>query len=155
MGGSIAITTASLCSSKIGRLVLSEPNLDPGGGTFSRAIGTQSEEDYVVRGHYRTVQQAYKQGNDIWAASLSLSMPVAIHRETVSLINGSIPSWREQLTVLSMPRTVLFGERSLPGPDTKRFLEIGVKVRIVRNSGHSTAWENPSGLAQAISASLS
>jgi pimeloyl-ACP methyl ester carboxylesterase len=154
MGGSIAIVAAKLCLSKIGCLILSEPNLDPGGGTFSRPIGIQSEEEYVARGHEKTVQRAFKQGNDIWASSLSLSSPVAIHREAVSLINGSVPSWREQLNALTMPRTVLFGEHSLPDPDTVRLLKIGVKVRIVRKSGHSMALENPSGFAQAISSSL-
>ena len=154
MGGSIAIVTANLCSSKIGCVVLSEPNLDPGGGIFSRPISIQSEEEYAARGHGKTVQRAFKQGNDVWALSLSLSLPVAIHREAVSLVKGSVPSWREQLNALTMPRTVLFGEHSLPDPDTDRLLKIGVKVRIVPKSGHSMALENPSGLAQAISFSL-
>ncbi|MGD0036477.1 MAG: alpha/beta hydrolase [Bacteroidota bacterium] len=65
-----------------------------------------------------------------------------------------MPSWREQLAALQIPRTVLFGEYSLPSPDTKRLLEIRVKVRIIRNAGHSMAWENPAGLAQAICDSL-
>jgi pimeloyl-ACP methyl ester carboxylesterase len=155
MGGSIAIVTAGLCSSKIGCLVLSEPNLDPGGGTFSRPISLHSEEEYVAYGHEKTVQRAFKQGNDIWASSLLVSLPLAIHREAVSLVNGSVPSWREQLNAMTLPRTVLFGEHSLPDPDTDRLLKIGVKVRIVPKSGHSMALENPSGLAQAISSSLS
>ncbi|MGD0036476.1 MAG: alpha/beta hydrolase [Bacteroidota bacterium] len=80
MGGSIAIAAACSCNSKIGRLVLSEPNLDSGGGTFSRPISLQNESDYITKGHAELVQDAYKQGNDIWAKSLSLSLPVAIHR---------------------------------------------------------------------------
>jgi pimeloyl-ACP methyl ester carboxylesterase len=154
MGSSIAIVTANLCKSKIGRLVLGEPNLDSGGGTFSRPIAIQNESDYITEGHAKLVQDAYKQGNDSWAKSLSLSLPIAIHREAVSLVNGSTPSWREQLAALRIPRTVLFGEYSLPDPDTKNLIEIGVKVRIIPKAGHSMAWENPSSLAQAICESL-
>jgi pimeloyl-ACP methyl ester carboxylesterase len=154
MGSSIAITIASLCKSKIGRLVLGEPNLDSGGGTFSRPIAIQNESDFITKGHAELVQDACRQGNEIWAKSLSLSLPVAIHREAVSLVNGSTPSWREQLAALRMPRTVLFGEYSLPDPDSKNLLEIGVKVRIIPRAGHSMAWENPAGLAQAICESL-
>ena len=104
---------------------------------------------------HAVVQNARQQGNDIWAVSLSLSLPAAIHREAVSLIKGSVPTWRDALAALSMPRTVLFGEYSLPDPDTKRLPDIGVRVRVVRKAGHSMAWENPSGLARMISAALS
>jgi pimeloyl-ACP methyl ester carboxylesterase len=154
MGGSIAISIASLCKSRVERLVLGEPNLDPGGGIFSRPIAMQNESDYITHGHTELIKDAYRQGNDIWAKSLSLSLPAAIHREAVSLVNGSKPSWREQLAALKVPRTVLFGENSLPDPDTKRLLEIGVKVRIIPKSGHSMMWENPAGLAKAIRNSL-
>jgi pimeloyl-ACP methyl ester carboxylesterase len=90
----------------------------------------------------------------MWAKSLSLSLTAAIHREAVSLVRGCNPSWREQRAALRIPRTVLIGEYLLPDPGTKRLLEIGARVRIIRKAGHSMAWENPTGLAQAICNSL-
>jgi len=53
-----------------------------------------------------------------------------------------------------MPRTVIFGARSLPDPDAERLKELGVAVRVVPDCGHAMAWENPAGLAAAIRASL-
>ena len=154
MGGSIAIELASMCGNRIGSIIVSEPNLDAGGGTFSRPIAAQRETDFMRRGHSTAVSNALKQGHTIWGSSLSQSLPVALHREAVSLVMGCTPSWREQLITLPGSRTIIFGERSLPDPDATRLHGYGVTVRIVRRAGHSMAWENPSGLARCISGSL-
>ncbi len=153
LGGSVAIEAAALCRKQVASLIVSEPNLDPGGGTFSRPIAEQSEREFVKRGHAETVKSALKQGHSIWSSSLAISLPAAIHREAVSLVEGSSPTWRELLTSLPMHRTIIFGERSLPDPDAKRLPTHGVEVRIVRNAGHSMAWENPAALARCIAAS--
>lgn len=152
MGGSIAIEVATLHPDRVSSLVLGEPNLDAGGGEFSRPIAAQSEADYISRGHLEAVRSAFAQGNNIWAGSLSASAPHAVHRAAISLVRGATPSWRQQLAKLTMPRTVIFGERSLPDPDTVRLAETGIGVQIVPNAGHSLAIDNPSGLAEAIKA---
>ncbi len=154
LGGSIAIEVATLCKNRVASLIVSEPNLDPGGGTFSRPIADQSEAEYVNRGHAGTVKSALAQGHTVWSSSLSISLPAAIHREAVSLVKGGSPSWRDQLRMLPMHRTIIFGERSLPDPDTKRLPKDGVDRGIARKAGHSMAWENPTALARCIAASL-
>jgi pimeloyl-ACP methyl ester carboxylesterase len=154
MGGSIAIEIATMYKRRIQSIIVSEPNLDPGGGVFSRPIAEQSETEYVNRRHRLTIESAIAQDNSIWASSLSLSSPAAIHREAVSLVKGGSPSWREQIVNLPMPRTVLFGELSLPESDTTRLPKFGITVRIVRQAGHSIAWDNPAGLAKNINISL-
>ena len=148
-GGAIAITAVAYCK-QLRSLVLSEPNLDNGGGVFSRAIARQSEADFVRRGHDLFVREAQREGDAIWAGSLAACLPCAVHRLAVSLVEGCVPSWREQLYALSIPRTVIFGERSLPDPDVERLQSDGIPVCVVPNAGHSMATENPSGLAQAI-----
>lgn len=150
MGGAVAIAAAGLLGARVEHLVLGEPNLEPGGGFFSRQIAAMSEAEYVRAGHAALVAASAADGGDIWAASLSASAPYAVHRSVVSLVDGSDPSWREELYAMTMPRTVVFGERSLPDPDTERVSANGVKVGIVENAGHSMAWENPEGLASAI-----
>lgn len=154
MGGAIAIVTAAISGNRISTLTLSEPNLDPGGGFFSRLIGRQQEEDYISRGHEEMIRSCYEEGNDTWAASLSNSLPAAIYRESHSLIIGNSPTWREQLLRLNIPRTVIFGEKSLPDPDVDRLSESGINIKIIKNAGHSMAWENPEGLACAISETI-
>ncbi len=77
-----------------------------------------------------------------------------MHRGAVSLVCGGTPSWREQLAALPMPRTVIFGARSLPDPDTERLPALGVRVAIVPDAGHSMAWEAPTALAEAVAKAI-
>ena len=154
MGGTIAIVVAGRNPKKVRKLVVSEPNLDAGGGVFSRPIAQQSEAHYILHGHSEAVRSAITDGHAIWSGSLRISSPVAVHRGATSLVRGGSPPWREQLTTLSIPRTVIFGARSLPDPDTERLPRCGILVRVVPNAGHSMIWENPSGFAAAVSAAL-
>jgi pimeloyl-ACP methyl ester carboxylesterase len=155
MGGAVAITAARMLAGRLRRLVLGEPNLEPGGGFFSRRIGAMTEPDYIAGGHEALVQASRTEGNGIWAASLAISAPYAVHRSACSLIAGSSPSWREMLADLPQPRCVLFGEASLPSSDAEDLPRLGIDVAIIPAAGHSMAWENPAGLAQAIARALS
>jgi len=149
-GGTIAIVVAAMNRGVVRRLVVSESNLDPGGGSFSRPIAEQPESVYVERGHAELVRQAVESGDGMRAASMRGNHPLAVHRGAVSLVRGGSPSWREQLASLEVPRTFLFGAKSLPDPDTERLPSIGVEVRIVPDASHSMLWENPSGYAAAV-----
>jgi pimeloyl-ACP methyl ester carboxylesterase len=150
MGGAIAIGVAGLCRERIRHLVLSEPNLDPGGGSFSRAIAAMSEDQYIREGHMRNIESAGASGSHIWAGSMQMASALAVHRSATSLVAGSSPSWREQLIALPLPRTVLFGELSLPDEDFIELPKTRIEVAVVPRAGHSMAWENPAGLAHAI-----
>jgi pimeloyl-ACP methyl ester carboxylesterase len=150
MSGAIAIVVARLLSDRVSRLVLSEPNLDPGGGTVSRVIAHQSLSRYVSSGHAAIIRAARRQGQHVWASTMALSFPIAIHREAVSLVKGSRPSWRKALANLPMPRIVLFGAQSLPDQDTIRLPTIGVRTIVVPRAGHGMAQDNPTGLALAL-----
>lgn len=154
MGGAVAIVAATLLGGRVRRLVLGEPNLDPGGGEFSRRVASVPEADYVARGHDELVAASRSEGRDLWAASLSISAPYAVHRGAASLIAGSRPSWRDMLVGMAMPRTVIFGEASLPSLDTEALPRDGVAVSIVPKAGHAMAGENPAGLAAALREAL-
>lgn len=154
MGGAVAIVAAGLRPDCVRRLVVSEPNLDAGGGFFSRPIAAQTEDEYVARGHERAVRAAFAQGNDVWAGTLAVSSPLAVHRGASSLVRGGSPSWRRRLETLAIPRTFVVGALSRPDPDVERLASVGVSVRVVPIAGHSMAWENPSGLAEALAAAL-
>ncbi len=154
MGGAIAIVTADVLRDRVRHLVLSEPNLDPGGGPASRSIAALAENEYSATGHQKQIRAARIQGDSTWAASMAASAAWAVHRGATSLVAGAAPSWRETLTELPMLRTVVFGEHSLPNPDLERLPESGIEVRVVANAGHGMASENPSGLAAAIARSL-
>jgi pimeloyl-ACP methyl ester carboxylesterase len=155
MGGAVAIVVATRNPQTVRTLVVSEPNLDAGGGVFSRPITHQSEADFLARGHAECVRNSLAEGETIWAGSLQMSSPIAVHRAATSLVRGGSPSWRTQLEALTIPRTVIFGSNSLPDPDTERLPLKGIAVRIVPDAGHSMMWENPSGYSAAIAESLS
>ncbi len=150
MGGAIAIATAARLGQKVRRLALGEPNLDPGGGMFSRKIASTPENDYIFRGHKETVDAARANGNLIWASSLDRSAAFAIHREAASLVAGSTPTWRDLLYRMTIPKTVIFGARSLPSADFEQLPHHACAVEVVADAGHSMAWDNPSGLAAAL-----
>jgi pimeloyl-ACP methyl ester carboxylesterase len=154
MGGAIAIELATRLGQRLRRLVLSEPNLDAGGGFVSKLIAAQSEADYVAQGHADMVRASRQQGAHVWAGSLAVMLPQATYRQSMSLVEGGSPSWRDQLATLAVPRTVIYGAQSLPDPNTDSLPALGVTIAIVADAGHSMAWENPSGLAQAIAAAL-
>lgn len=154
MGGAVAIVLAATLGARVEKLALSEPNLDPGGGLFSKRIAAMSEADYVVHGHDDLVEAARAEGNHVWAASLSISSALAVHRGASSLIAGCEPTWRQILYGLSLPRTIIFGERSLPTADFDRLPQHGVAVDVVPTAGHAMAWENPAGLAAALRRAL-
>jgi pimeloyl-ACP methyl ester carboxylesterase len=150
MGGAIAIATAARLGSRVRRIALGEPNLDPGGGTFSSQIASMSEGVYVLSGHDETANIARADGYQIWANSLARSAAFAVHREATSLVAGCEPSWREMLYRMAMRKTVIFGARSLPSADIDRLSCHGCAVEIVADAGHSMALENPAGLAAAL-----
>ena len=150
MGGAVAITLAGLIGTRVRHLVVAEPNLQGGGGLASRGIAAMSEADFVARGHAELVATARAEGHDAWAASVAISAPHAMHRVSVSLVAGTDPTWRAQLCALPMPRTMIFGEATLPNADAEVMPGAGVPVDIVPAAGHGMAVENPAGLAAAV-----
>jgi pimeloyl-ACP methyl ester carboxylesterase len=77
-----------------------------------------------------------------------------LQRSAASLVAGTIPTMRERLYALNIPRAHIYGERSLPDPDTEEMKTHGIKVGIVPKSGHDMPFENPDGLAEQIALEL-
>lgn len=139
---------------KLESLIVSEPNLDSGGGFYSRAVAAYTPDEFVSTGYDSMIDENRKTSNEMWTSSFSVASPVAIYRSCVSLIEGQTPSWREILYRLTCPKTFIFGERSLPDPDFHALEAHHIPIETVPEAGHSMAWENPKGLAKAIRAGL-
>lgn len=150
LGGAVALSLANRCRDRIEKIILSEANLDSGGGFTSKAITSYSMADFMTEGFQNLIQKSQKASNEMWAASFSVSSPRAVYEISKSAIEGETPSWREILYSLDCPKTFIFGENSLPDPDMQVLAEHGVYIEIVQNAGHSMAWENSRGLAVAI-----
>lgn len=150
MGGAISLSLAARCKKRIKGIILSEANLDSGGGFFSKKIASYREQEYLNSGHIKTINMSKEEGNENWAASLSLSSPVAVYRESKSLIQGTMPSWRNIFYSLNTSKTFIFGEKSLPDSELEVLKNENIHIEIVKDAGHSIAWENPEGLSLAI-----
>ncbi|WP_435953815.1 alpha/beta fold hydrolase [Dryocola sp. BD626] len=147
MGGSIAIEVAALMPAKIAGLIVSEPNFRAGGGAFSSGIAAQTEDEFVRRGYGEML--AAEQSP--WAGCLLNTAPHAMWREAVSLVKGVEPTWFEIFTTLQLQKSLIFGEKSLPDADFSAIQALGISTTVIPNAGHSMSWENPAGLARALS----
>ena len=147
MGGSIAIETATLLTSRVKGLIVSEPNFHAGGGMFSRAIAAQTEQHFLAQGY----DDMLRAETSPWAGSLQSNAPRAVWRGATSLVEGVKPDWEHLFLSLRCPVMLVFGERSLPDDDFNRLQQNGVAVKIIPDAGHSMSWENPSALAQTLS----
>jgi pimeloyl-ACP methyl ester carboxylesterase len=155
MGGSVGIALATARQDLVGRLALAEANLDAGGGMLSSGIASQSEEGFVSRGYaqlIREVRTAAAAGETglVAVGMWQVADPRGLHRSAVSLVQGTQPVMRDQLLQLPIARAYIFGERSLPDPDTEWLPAHGIRVAVVPDAGHGMVWENPAGFAEAL-----
>lgn len=151
LGGAVALSLADMCKNKISKIILSESNLDKSiEGSISKYISSFDLQEFISYEFNKLVQDSIASGNKMWAASLSLWSPKAAYLISKSASKGEEPSWREILYSLECPKTFIFGENSLPSSDVQVLSDHGIEIEIVEKAGHSMAWENPKGLAEAI-----
>jgi len=155
MGGSIAIVLATTRPDLVSKLIIAEGNLDSGPGSVSRPITAQTEEQFMKNGYAAFLRGIISEGWTDYAGTVQSSDPCAMHRSAVSLIGKREPTFREQLLSLSIPRTFIFGQKTLPSPDVEVLSAQGINVRIVENSGHDMMSDNPDGFAEAIVGAIS
>lgn len=155
LGGPIALELADKCRENVETIILSEANLDKSyEGSFSYKFGICEEEDFVNSVFNETVYENSIE-NSMWAATLSVCSSTAISRISKSAVAGADTSWREILYSLQCKKTFIFGENSLPDNDKNELERQGINIEIVKSAGHSMAWENPKGLAEAIKKGIS
>ena len=154
-GGAVAITLAAKRSDLVSQLFLAEANLDAGGGLVSKRVAAMSEDEFVTHGYQEMVSQFRAMSSDnlsmaVLTGNWQIAAPRAIYRGAVSLVQGSQPSWRETLYKLTIPRTYIFGEQSLPDNDSDILPTYGIRVTTVQNAGHGMIFDNPEGFAAVI-----
>ncbi len=159
MSGAVAITLAAFRPDLVSRLVLMEANLDPlgpGEGMVSTRIASQTEDGFCASGFQALIDSFRKAGMEgdstraSMAGSLQIAAPHALYRGAVNLVRGTVPTMRERLLQMKIPRTYIFGERSLPDPDWEELANQGIQVLAIPNAGHGMAWDNPEGVTEAI-----
>ncbi len=148
LGGTIAIALTQKRADLVSRLIVAEPNLDPGIGTGSKIITAQEEEEFIRKGYEKYLESLSCGGNrtnseSIYYASFSLASPLAIHRSAVRLLKGTEPDQRTVLKSLSIPRSYILGEKNINDIPETELLELGFNLFVVPNSGHAMMNDNP------------
>lgn len=158
-GGSVAIVLAATRPDLVAALVVAEPNLDPEDATFSRMVvdAAPTEEEYVAYGHAAIVAEAERWSEDepalgSFPATLRVSDGRAVYRCSLALVACSLSA---TLAALPMPRTYVFGERTLPHRHRGLMDDFGVEVAIVRNAGHAMVGEDPAAFAKIVARAAS
>ncbi|MFD3530625.1 alpha/beta fold hydrolase [Streptomyces sp. NPDC058664] len=152
MGGAVTIHLAAARPELVARLVVAEPNLYAGGGAFSSPVAAQDEDAFVAEGFARMLATVDRPD---YAARLRLADPVAVHRSAIALVEGSVPAPGDLLAALTVPRTFLVGEFSLPDPDAEKMPALGVPVIEIPAAGHNLMLDNADGFATALARALS
>ncbi|MFB9388915.1 alpha/beta fold hydrolase [Streptomyces coeruleoprunus] len=147
MGGAVAVHLAAARPDLVARLVVAEPNLYPGGGMFSSPVAAQTEDAFVREGFARMVAETPRAD---YAARLRLADPVAVHRSSVALVEGTSPSAGDLLVGLDRPRAFLVGAHTRPDAEADRMEAAGVPVIEVPDAGHDMMIDNPGGFAAAV-----
>ncbi|QKW10012.1 alpha/beta hydrolase [Streptomyces sp. NA04227] len=154
MGGSVAVVLAARHPHLVSRLVLIDSNLDPitprHGDSGSGGIAAYSEREFLAGGWEAVRDRAGAH----WWSTMRLAGREALHRSAVHLTRGTVPTMRELLLDLKIPRTYLLPEADGPFPGADALTEAGVAVVPVPDCGHNIMLDNPDGFARATAAAL-
>ncbi len=154
MGGSIAILLASNRPDLVSKLVSAEPLLRPEQSQLGLMIAKRKTKAFVERGFNMLLLATRRQAarGDLAAQGflepLQRADPVIMHRSAISLLQERTPSFQELLEQLTLPRTVLIGERT--SLETSGIADAGVRVERIPEAGHSMMSENPAAFTGAI-----
>ncbi|RST10659.1 alpha/beta hydrolase [Streptomyces sp. WAC05374] len=154
MGGSVAIVLAARHPHLVSRLVLIDANLDPvppmRPGEGSSGIASYSEEEFLEGGW----EEVRDRVGAHWWSTMRLAGREALHRSAVHLTRGTVPTMRDLLLDMRMPRTYLLPEAAGPLPGTDALTEAGVRVVAIPDCGHNIMLDNPEAFVRATAAAL-
>lgn len=160
LGGCIAIRVAVMRPDLVSALVMFHVPLD-GGWRTGRRITAQTEEEWLTSGYreFLAQLQAPSSGEDpaILARVMGTAQFIsgrALYRAAASLARSSWPTWRQQLSQVTVPRTYIMGPQEATTDRGSALPAEGTEVRVVPNVTDRPNFENPDGLARAIADAL-
>ncbi|MGX1850201.1 alpha/beta fold hydrolase [Streptomyces sp. NPDC055299] len=154
MGGSVAIVLAARHPHLVSRLVLVDAKLDPiprtPGSGGSSGIAAYSEPEFLAGGW----EEVRDRVGPHWWSTMRLAGREALHRSAAHLIRGTVPTLRELLLDLTIPRSYLLPEADGPLPGADALTAAGVSVVAVPDCGHNIMLDNPQAFVRATAAAL-
>jgi pimeloyl-ACP methyl ester carboxylesterase len=150
-GAFIALKLAQRLSIRVESLILCEPGLTDYGVSMLTAMTSMSEEAFIGSGFSRLLAQLKAQGgNDAWLGSFSVASPEAIYRWAASALEDNAADWLGALSNLDAAKGVILSDTA-SSDQIARFEQAGCVVELVADTEHMIAYDNPDGLAAAIS----
>jgi pimeloyl-ACP methyl ester carboxylesterase len=161
MGGSVAIALASARPDLVAGLVVAEPSLDADDAFFSGTVVARwpSETEYVATGHTALLAEEEREARAAtssllagsYAGTLRTADPRGYHRCARALVACDL---RDTFFALEMPRTYIYGARTLPHRHQPWLESSDVSVAVVPDAGHDMPGDNPEAFAAAIASTL-
>lgn len=150
-GAFIALKLAQKLPVQVGTLVLCQPGLTDYGIAMLSDITSQTEEQFVNGGFSQFLAQLKAQGgNDAWLGPFSVASPYAIYQWARSAIDDNSSHWLDDLARLNAVKGVILSDTATRD-EIAKFEQAGCTVELVANAEHMIAYDNPDGLALAIS----
>lgn len=150
-GAFVALNLAQKLPNQVGMLILCEPGLTEYGIAMLSEVVSQTEEQFVNGGFAQLLAQLKTQGgNDAWLAPFSVASPYAIHQWAQSAIEDNSSHWLDDLANLNVIKGVILSDAATRD-EIAKFEQAGCTVELVANTEHMVAYDNPDGLALAIS----
>ncbi|MGW6917768.1 alpha/beta fold hydrolase [Kitasatospora sp. NPDC054939] len=149
MGGAVAIVLAARHPDLVSSLVLVDSNLDPiapARRPGSSGLATFTEEEFLDGGRELVREWV----GPFWWSTMRLAGPVALHRSAVHLAAATVPTMRELLLDLPVPRTYLHPEAAGELPGAADLRAAGVDVVAIPDCGHNIMFDNPDAFAHAV-----
>lgn len=164
MGGTVGLYLTLQNPELVGRLIMAESNIEAGGGLGTRYIAKFSEAAFVNEefpAMLKKMQERAYSGDPealFNFGTWSLADALGLHRSAVALVNLDA-SLKEKWFNLSIPRSFIIGEKSLPqnlgerlpdAPNPEELTPYGIRVPIIPNCAHMMMVDNPDGFAEAL-----
>ncbi|CAB3800841.1 2-succinyl-6-hydroxy-2, 4-cyclohexadiene-1-carboxylate synthase [Paraburkholderia caffeinitolerans] len=150
-GAFIALKLAQKLPIQVSTLILCEPGLTEYGIAMLSEIASQTEAQFVDGGFAQLLAQLKIQGgNDAWLGPFSVASPHAIHQWAQSAIEDNSSHWLDDLANLNAIKGVVLSDTATRDQIAK-FEQAGCTVELVADTEHMIAYDNPDGLALAIS----
>lgn len=153
MGGAVAIVLAHRHPQLVSKLVLVDANLDPVTGPpapGNSGIASHTEAEFVAGG-WREIRDSV---GPEWWSTMRMAGLVGLYRSALHLKAATVPTMREMLVDLDLPRTFLVPGNDGPPVRGEQLTESGVELVTVPDSGHCIMIDNPQGFAEAVAHAL-
>jgi pimeloyl-ACP methyl ester carboxylesterase len=153
-GAFTALKLAQRLPAQVGTLILCEPGLTDYGIAMLSEMTSMTEAQFVEHGFADFLAHLKAQGtNDAWLGSFSVASARAIHRWAKSALDDNATDWLADLANLQMAKGIILSEKAT-SDEIAPFEQAGCIVERVTDAEHMIAYDNPDGLARAISTIL-